>query len=115
MIDILGNRQFVAAGFHAGLTTEFLGAILIYAAGFATNELFDRLNQKRTIRTLTQRTEVAFKAIELAEKKYPGPHRGPDKLRFASQYLLMHSRIKKFKEAQDLILKCFPLTTLAQR
>ena len=97
----------------SALPGEITAAILIYVAGFATNELFDIVNQKYRIKLLTRRTETAFRAIELAEKKFPGPRQGPKKLKFATHYLLANTRIKKFREAQNLILQCFPLTKLS--
>lgn len=97
----------------SALPGEISAAILLYLAGYATNELIDIINKKQEIKVLTHRTEVAFKAIELAEKKFPGSKKGPSKLKFATQYLLTNTKIKKYKEAQDLILQCFPLTKLS--
>jgi hypothetical protein len=63
----------------SALPGEISAAILLYVAGYATNELFDVLNQKHKIKVLTGRTEIAFKGIQLAEKKFPGPRQGSKK------------------------------------
>lgn len=98
----------------SALPVEVLAAILLYAAGYATNELFDIINRKRRVRMMMRRTEVAFQAIELTEKKFPGLGQGAKKLKFAAHYLLANSKIRKYKDAQNLILKCFPLTNFSR-
>lgn len=95
------------------LPGEVTAAIVLYLAGYATNELFDKLNQKRKVTLLTRRTEIAFQAIELAEKKFPKPKQGVKKLEFAIRHLMAEANVKKYEEAQKLILQCFPLTTLS--
>ncbi|MCH7951238.1 hypothetical protein IH980_00675 [Patescibacteria group bacterium] len=103
----------VFSSISSALPGEVIAAILLYAAGYVTNELIDLVNKKRKITTLTRRTEVAFKGIELAEKKYPGPGKGQKKLKFSAHYLLANTKIKKYSDAQNLILQCFPLTNLS--
>jgi len=97
----------------SSLPGELIAAIVIYIAGYATNELFDRLNQKHRISILTHQTEIAFKAIEMAEQKFPGEGNGSKKLDLATRYLMDKGRIKRYEEARSLILQCFPLTRLS--
>jgi hypothetical protein len=97
----------------SALPGEISAAILLYAAGYITNEVIDIVNKKHEIKVLTHQTELAFKAIERAEKEFPIPGQGSKKLKFATDYLVTNTKIKKFREAQNLILQCFPLTKLS--
>lgn len=97
----------------SSLPVEVLAALFLYAAGYITNEIFDLVNNKHKTALFTRRTEVAFKAIELAEKKFPEKGNGHKKLKFASHYLMANTKMRKYEAAQALILQCFPLTTLS--
>ena len=97
----------------SALPIELLVALVLYAAGYITNEIFDRMNGDRKTKLLTRQTEIAFEAIELAEKKYPRKGQGAKKLSFASHYLLVNAKIRKYDVDQALILQCFPLTNYA--
>ena len=93
---------------------DVIKALLMYVAGFLTNEAIDVVMAKRKKKTLRRKTQVAFKAINVAEKRFPGKDRGEDKLEFAVDYLIEHSKVKKHEEAQSFILQCFPLTTYSK-
>ncbi|OGY18273.1 MAG: hypothetical protein A3F04_00165 [Candidatus Chisholmbacteria bacterium RIFCSPHIGHO2_12_FULL_49_9] len=100
------------AALFSSLPGELTAALVIYLAGYATSRLFSRLNHKHQITVLHHRTETAFKAIEMAEQKYPGPGNGPKKLEYATHELMESAKLKKYEDAQNLILQCFPLTKL---
>ena len=100
------------ASLFSSLPGELTAALVIYLAGYATSKLFDGLNKKRKITVLHHRTEMAFKAIEAAEQKFPGPGNGSQKLELATNYLMDNAKITNYEEAQNLILRCFPLTKL---
>ena len=103
----------VISSISSALPIELLAALVLYGAGYITNEIFDRMNGDRKTKLLTRQTEIAFKAIELAEKKYPRKGQGAEKLSFASHYLLANAKIRKYAVAQAFILQCFPLTNYA--